>query len=230
MSYNCLLLDLDETLLSFEDSEKECIEKVYAKYNIPSTEENIDFYCQINAQLWRDFENGTIKKITIEKTRFKKIIEKFNIKNVFAEQMNRDYLGFLKDSAIVIDGAIEFLQDIEEHATIAIVTNGIENVQQNRLNISGIAPFADGIFTSEKVGSNKPNKHIFISALKTLGIENNQKVLVVGDNLNSDIKGGINAGLDTCWVNFSCQENNTNINPKFVVNDFMQLKNIILGE
>ena len=71
-------------------------------------------------------------------------------------------------------------------------------------------------------------KQIFLAALKDLGIENNSKVLVIGDRLQSDIKGGINAGLDTCWVNFNGEENTTNIKPKYEVRDYMQLKNIIL--
>ena len=228
MAYNCLLLDFDETLVSFEESETLSIQKTYDKYNIPATKENIDFYKEVNAGLWRDFEKGKIKKFLIEKIRFQKVIEKFGIKNVSEDQMNRDYLNFLKNSAILFDGALDFLQDVEEHTTIAIVTNGIDAVQQNRLKISGVADFADGVFTSEKVGANKPDKRIFIAAMKTLGIETPQKVLVVGDNLFSDIKGGINAGLDTCWVNFKNEENDTDIKPKYTVYDFTQLKNIIL--
>ena len=90
--------------------------------------------------------------------------------------------------------------------------------------------FVDGIFTSEKTGFNKPDKRIFQAALKALGVENTKRVLVIGDNLNSDIKGGINAGLDTCWVNFNNQENNTNISPTHIARDFEELKYIILGD
>ena len=230
MTYNCVLLDFDDTLVSFKESEKVSLTKVYNKYNIPVTEDNIAFYHIENEKLWREFEKGKIKKKDIERNRFAKIVEKFNLPNVTGEQMNRDYVNYLKNSAILIDGAIEFLEDIEDAATIAIVTNGIEHVQQNRLKLSRVIDFADGVFTSEKVGYNKPDKRIFINALKTLGVENYKKVLVVGDNLNSDIKGGINAGLDTCWVNFSQEENTTNINPTYTVYDFTQLKTIILGE
>jgi len=230
MSYNCVLLDFDETLVSFAQSEKIAITKVYNKYNIPVTDENIRYYHRENEKLWRDFEKGKIKKKDIEKTRFQKVINKFGISGVSGDVMNRDYLNYLKNSAILIDGAIEFLEDIEDYATIAIVTNGIDAVQQNRLKLSRVIDFADGVFTSEKVGYNKPDKRIFSSALKTLGVENNKKVLVVGDNLYSDIKGGINAGLDTCWINFSGEENTTNITPTYTALDFTQLKIIILGE
>ncbi len=230
MPYNCVLLDFDETLVSFKESEAVSISKVYTKYNIPVTDENIAFYHAENEKLWREFEKGKIKKKDIEKNRFLKVIEKFSLTNVTGEQMNRDYVNYLKNSAILFDGAIEFLEDIEDAVTIAIVTNGIESVQQNRLKLSRVIDFADGVFTSEKSGYNKPDKRIFMNALKVLGVENHKKVLVVGDNLHSDIKGGINAGLDTCWTNFSGIENTTNIKPTYTVYDFTQLKNVILGE
>lgn len=230
MLYNCVLLDFDETLVSFKESEAISISKVYNKYGIPVTEENLQFYHDENERLWREFENGSIKKKDIQKYRFSKVVEKFGMKPNMAEQMNRDYVNYLKNSAILYDGAIEFLEDIEDHVTIAIVTNGIEAVQQNRLKLSHVIDFVDGVFTSEKSGYNKPDKRIFLNALKTLGIENNKKVLVVGDNLMSDIKGGINAGLDTCWVNFENAENTTGITPKYIARDFTELKNIILGE
>ena len=230
MAYNCVLLDFDETLVSFTESEAVSIRKVYNKYNIPATEENMAFYHNENERLWREFEKGKIKKKEIERNRFSKVVEKFGLSNTTADQMNRDYVNYLKNSAILIDGAIEFLEDIEDAATIAIVTNGIERVQQNRLKLSRVIDFADGVFTSEKTGYNKPDKRIFLNALKVLGVENTKKVLVVGDNLQSDIKGGINAGLDTCWVNFSGAENTTNIRPTYTVYDFTQLKTVILGE
>ena len=230
MSYNCVLLDFDETLVSFSQSEKISLTKVYNKYNIPVTEENLQFYHTENDRLWRDFEKGKIKKKDIEKNRFQKVVSQFKLTGVTSDQMNRDYVNHLKNSAILLDGAIEFLEDIEDYTTIAIVTNGIDSVQQNRLKLSRVIDFADGVFTSEKVGYNKPDKRIFFNALKTLGIENNKKVLVVGDNLQSDIKGGINAGLDTCWVNFNNEENTTNIQPTYTALDFTQLKMIILGE
>ena len=228
MAYNCLLLDADDTLISFKECEKQALVKVLEKYNIDATEENIENYHNINEALWQDLEKGKIKKHLIGKMRFQKFCESVGADSKNAEKMNKDYMAALKEEAVLIDGAIEFLEDVEDYATIAIVTNGIEAVQMNRLKISGIAAFADGIYTSERLGATKPNKQIFLAALKDLGVENTSKVLVVGDRLQSDIKGGLNAGLDTCWVNFDNQENTTNINPKYTVQDFTQLKNIVL--
>lgn len=228
MAYNCLLLDMDDTLLSFKASEVEALTKVLEKYNIPVTEENIELYHNINEGLWQDLEKGKIKKHLIGKTRFQKFCKTIGAEVKNPEQMNKEFMAIMRDSAVLIDGAIEFLEDIEDYATIAIVTNGTDAVQNSRLKLSGIADFADGVYTSEKVGVNKPNKQIFLAALKDLGVENHSKVLVIGDRLQSDIKGGINAGLDTCWVNFANEENKTNIKPKYEVQDYTQLKNIIL--
>ena len=228
MAYNCLLLDVDDTLISFKECEKQALIQVLSKYNIPVTEENLKNYHDINESLWQDMEKGKIKKHLIGKVRFQKFCESIDADVKNADKMNKDYMAALREQAILIDGAIEFLQDVEDYATIAIVTNGTEAVQLNRLKISGIADFADGVYTSEKLGVTKPNKQIFLAALKDLGVEKTDKVLVVGDRLQSDIKGGINAGLDTCWVNFDNEENNTNITPKYMVRDFTQLKNIVL--
>lgn len=228
MAYNCLLLDMDDTLLSFKDSERYALTKALEKYNIPATEENLNTYHEINDSLWQDLEKGKIKKHLIGKIRFQKFGKAIGVEIKNPDQMNKEFMAIMRESAILIDGAIEFLEDVEDYATIAIVTNGTETVQMNRLKISGIGDFADGVYTSEKVGATKPSKQIFLAALKDLGIENNSKVLVIGDRLQSDIKGGINAGLDTCWVNFNGEENTTNIKPKYEVRDYMQLKNIIL--
>ena len=228
MSYNCLLLDLDETLVSFKESEKHAIARLYAKYGIPDTEENLEYYHELNRNLWTDLKDGKLRKPELEKARFSTLIEKFDIRNVKAEQLNKEFEGYLKQSVVPFEGALEFLEDVEDYVTLAIVTNGYESVQQNRLKISRIADFVDEIITSEKAGASKPDKRIFQSAIKKLGISNTKTVLVVGDSLNTDIKGGINAGLDTCWVNFENVENKTGIKPKYTVSSYLELKEIIM--
>ena len=90
---------------------------------------------------------------------------------------------------------------------MAIVTNGFDKVQSRRVKESGIAAFMEEVFVSERSDSEKPNRKIFDTALRTLGVENREHVLVVGDSLSSDIQGGINAGLDTCWLNRGHLEN-----------------------
>ncbi len=230
MGYSCVILDFDDTLVDFSASEDECLKKLYNKYQIELTEENLNVYKNANRQLWNDFDEGKIKKNIIEKHRFRDVVKTFGLMNITSEQLNKEYLGFLKMSSVLYDGVTEFLVDIEEHATLCIVTNGIDFVQKSRFKVSGIADFFDGFFTSDKMGVSKPDKRIFMNTLKTLGIENFKNVLVVGDNLKTDIKGAINSGLDSCWFNIDGKENTTKINPKFTARDFTELKSIILGQ
>ena len=81
---------------------------------------------------------------------------------------------------------------------------------------------------SEKVGAAKPSAKLFEHAFRDLGITNKSRVLMVGDDLYADIKGGLNACLDTCWVNFGGEENKTGITPKYEVQSFEELYRIVM--
>ena len=122
------------------------------------------------------------------------------------------------------------MKDLSEVATIAIISNGVERVQQGRLQRSGLDQLVDAVFVSEKLGVTKPNRKFFDAALNTLGINNRKKVLVIGDSLKADIQGGINAGLATCWCNFTGAENTAGVRPDFVIDDLSQLMQIVMEQ
>ena len=110
--------------------------------------------------------------------------------------------GSGSDGASNLTGALEAVRELSEVATLAIASNGVARVQASRLRDSGLEPYMDEVFVSEKMGVEKPNRRFFDQAVRTLGIEHRDRVLVVGDSLSADIKGGQNAGLATCWCNF----------------------------
>ena len=227
--YNCILLDLDGTVLNFEASEQIALEKTLEHFELPNTVQVTDTYKKINNELWREFEKGEIKKEVLVNVRWEKLFIHLD-KTGDYKKVNDFYFSILSQYGVAYPDAKEFLEEIAEVATIAAATNGVERVQKSRLASSGIAVYMDEIFVSEKIGAVKPSAKFFNVAIDKLGITNLSKVLVVGDSLNADIKGGINAKLDTCWVNFNEIENPTNINPKYVVTDYEQLKDIIYGE
>ena len=113
-------------------------------------------------------------------------------------------------------------------ATLAIVSNGAVAVQEPRIAASGIDRYMDGIYISETIGAAKPSAKLFEHALRDLGITNRSRVLMVGDDLLADIKGGINAGVDTCWYNPQNVENKTDIAPKFTVGSYEELYRIVM--
>ena len=128
--------------------------------------------------------------------------------------------------AAVVDG----MKELAEVATLAVVTNGFQKVQTRRLAESGVLNFMEDVFVSEKMDSEKPNRRIFDAALRALGVENREHVLVVGDGLSSDIQGGVNAGLDTCWYNPSHAENPGKVVPTYEIADLKELYPLVMEQ
>ncbi|MBC5580247.1 noncanonical pyrimidine nucleotidase, YjjG family [Anaerofilum sp. BX8] len=227
--YNCMLIDLDNTLLDFDAAEASAIAATLAHFELPGDAQTIAEYRAINEKLWREFERGSIKKERLLTLRFSKLLNHLGRQGSPAK-INDYYLGELAKGAQILPGADEFLADVEDYVTVGIITNGAQKAQMGRLEASGIGAFADGVFISEKLGVAKPDKRFVNIALEKLGVSNRKKVLVVGDSLAADIKCGAAAGLDTCWCNFREQENDTGIQPTYTVRGFEELKTVILEQ
>lgn len=225
--YTCLLLDADGTLLDFEAAERKAFSETMEHFDLPATNEILETYIQINTGLWRDLENGKIKRDKLMTQRFTKLLEAVGAQGSGAE-MNKYYLNQLKTHADLLPGTIEAMHELAEVATLAVVSNGVEYVQSGRLKASGLEEYMDGVFISERVGAEKPNRRIFDTALRQLGVENTKSVLVVGDSLNADIKGGKNAGLATCWANFTNDEDAEPQVADYTIHNWQQLFKIVM--
>ncbi len=228
-NYNCILLDLDGTLLDFIQAEKVAIGQTLQKFNLPSGEEQIALYADINAKLWRDLEKGEIKKEKMVLLRFQKLLQQLGAK-ADPVQMNNEFLKCLSLQAQPYPGAAELLEELAEFATLAIISNGSSRVQLSRLEKSGLLPYFDELFFSEDLGANKPSPKFFNQVLKKLGVKNKANVLVVGDSLEADIQGGIQSQMDTCWCNFTQQEEPKKPKPTHIACNYVELKQIAVGE
>lgn len=228
-NYVCLLFDLDGTLMDFGAAEKEAIAGTLTQFELPADEATMELFSKVNADLWSQLEKGKIKKDKLVVRRFSRLLEEISAEGD-PIKMNNDYMTRLSNAAFVYPGAEELLQEVAEFATLAVVSNGNQKVQMNRLEKSGLMPYFDEVFVSEKLGVTKPSPKFFELALRKLGIKNKERVLVIGDSLSADIKGGLNAGLDTCWVNFDGSENTSDIQPTYVVESYPQLKLLAVGE
>ena len=138
--------------------------------------------------------------------------------------------AFTVAAALMGPEVLDVLRELSEVATLAVVTNGFQNVQIRRLAESGVLNFMEDVFVSEKMDSEKPNRRIFDAALRALGVENREHVLVVGDGLSSDIQGGVNAGLDTCWYNPSHAENPGKVVPTYEIADLKELYPLVMEQ
>lgn len=233
--YNCLLIDLDNTLLDFDGAQQMALQKLFAACDIPATAENFAAYKQINDALWAQLEQGQISKSKLQVRRFAQLLEFLGRAGdgrvaLDPAKINERYLEFLAGCGPVLPGADEFLEEMAEVATIAVISNGIYKAQKGRIAASGLEKYFDAVFVSEKLGCQKPQRRFFDTALKTLGVSRRQRVLVVGDSLSADIRGGLDAGLDTCWFNPAAAENTTPWQPTYTVYGYEQLKPIIYGE
>jgi HAD superfamily hydrolase (TIGR01509 family) len=100
---------------------------------------------------------------------------------------------------------------------LVVLSNGIKDVQVPRIRNSPLAAYIEALVVSEEAGVGKPDPGIFEHACKVLGFHDKQGMLMVGDSLASDIQGGANFGIDTCWYNPGRRENSSELRPTYEV-------------
>ena len=228
--YYCILFDADNTLLNFDAAENKALAETLTHYGIEPDAETVQTYRTINEELWRQLEKGQIRREKLMNERFTRFLKAINAAGDGAE-MNRCYLEQLSmHPDLATPEVLNVLRELSEVATLAVVTNGFQHVQTRRIAESGIINYVEDVFVSEKVDSDKPNRKIFDTALRALGVENREHVLMVGDSLASDIQGGVNAGLDTCWYNPHHAENPGKVVPTYEIDDLEQLYPLVMEQ
>lgn len=225
--YYCILFDADNTLLDFDAAESKALNDTLAHYNIGTDNETVQKYREINSGLWAQLERGQIRREKLMNERFTRFLKAIGTSGSGAE-MNRYYLDQLATHPDILPGTLEVLRELAEVATLAVVTNGFERVQSRRAREAGIMEYMEDAFVSEKLDCEKPNRKIFDAALRALGVESRERVLVVGDSLTSDIQGGVNAGLDTCWLNVHHTANPGKVQPTYEIDTLEALYAIVM--
>lgn len=195
-----VLFDVDDTLLDFGKAEAAAIRKTFERIGIPVTDELIRRYSEINAQQWSRFEKGEITREKLLTERFDILFSELGI-NVPSEMAQASYEYLLGIGHYFVDGAEELLEALKDKYELYIVSNGNASVQDRRLKSAGIIPYFKDIFISERVGFNKPSAEFFEACFEHIRGFEKDKAVIVGDRLSSDILGGINAGVKTCWFN-----------------------------
>ena len=238
MSYKLVLIDLDDTLFDYPKTEKTAFRNTFEELGFfveselsNDKKEEIyekikDRYKDVNLQLWKDLEKGAVDKDRLKVVRFEKIIEEFDLK-YDPYEMSELYLKKLGEGIFPFETAEKLCKYLHSKYKVGIVTNGIKEVQHSRIENSTIAKYIDKIIISDEVGVNKPDKRIFEYAMNYLEIMDKSEVIMIGDSLGADIKGGQNAGIDTCWVNLRNNVNDTGIVPKYEVRKLEELFEIL---
>lgn len=225
MKYTSLFLDLDNTLLDFYKAEEMAIIKTLTEFNLPSDQKTVKLYSDINRSYWQSFERGEIPKNAIFEGRFKTLLSVLNEeRNV--EAISQFYCKSLSEGYFKMDGADDILtylkaKDYKLYAT----TNGFAFTQYNRIEKSGLGKYFDKIFVSEDVGFQKPEKEYFETCISKIPQKDKTKILIIGDSQSSDILGGINTGIDTCWFNLDGET--PKYKSEYEIRHLKELKNIL---
>lgn len=227
MKYKIIIFDADDTLFDFKKSERDAFKNTMKEFDL-EYDENFHFkvYKDINTALWKDFELGIIPQEKINEVRFKIFSEALNIK-FNTDKFADSYIKNLGNASFLYEESIELIEDLYKDYSLFIVTNGLKDVQNNRIKKSIIAKYFKDIIVSDEVNVAKPNPKIFEYALTDTTNIYRDEILVVGDSLSSDIQGGINLRADTCWYNPNKIENKTTITPTYEIYNLMELKDIL---
>ena len=195
-----LLLDLDDTILDFHKAERIALSKTFRDFGLEPTNEVLDLYHEINKRHWEQLELGTMTRDQVLVGRFHQLFEQLGMQ-VDADACMKRYEQNLSIGHYFLPGAEEAVKRLKEHYRLFLVSNGTATVQHSRLTSAGLYPYFEQVFISQEIGYNKPDKAYFDRCFARIPGFDREKALMVGDSLTSDIRGGINAGLKTVWIN-----------------------------
>lgn len=211
-TYQWLFFDADGTLFDYDRAEAKALQGTFQNFNLPFAPEYAGTYQEINHQVWLDFENGQITSTALRVERFKRLFAAFQMDTrVDPERFSTRYLQNLAMASDLVDGAEKTIRGLQGKYRLALITNGLKDVQRPRLALSAIAGCFTEIAISEELGAAKPARRYFDLVFERIGRPPRETVLVIGDSLSSDIQGGINYSLDTCWFNPQGQPANPKI-------------------
>lgn len=198
--YTTLLFDADNTLMDFYAAEAAAIKNTCISYGIDFDTATGELYSQINDGFWKRFEKGEIKREEIKVGRFREFVRQIGA-DIVPEEIAARYIEELAGGKMLLDGALDICRRLSRIYDMYIVTNGNSYVQKKRFSGCGLEPYFKDVFISEDMGAKKPDKAYFDKVLERVEEKDLSRICIIGDSMSSDILGGINAGIDTCFFN-----------------------------
>lgn len=224
--YSWLILDADGTLLDFRHAEAVALDKTPIQMGLQVPVDFHATYHAINDSLWREFESGGLLAHQVRNKRFIRVFESLGISgdaNAFSDA----FLNNIIQESTFIDGAESLLLRLKNHIGLVLLTNGFADVQHARIARLGLGDMFGHVIISEEVGMAKPDPSIFEIAFEKMGRPRQADVLIIGDSLSSDIRGGADYGIDTCWFNPDQLTNMTNIKPTYQIRRLHEITKLI---
>jgi len=231
MKYRHLFFDLDHTLWDFESNSKQTWQQLYLQHGLheritPDFDAFYDRYSYHNKRLWDRYHHGFIKQDELRWKRMWLSFLDFKVgDDKLAKQLSDEYLVILPTQKLLFPYAVEIIEYLTAKGyQLHLITNGFDNIQWGKLRSSQIDHYFKEVITSEKAMSLKPHKAIFEYALQATGATPEDSIMI-GDNLDADIKGAMDAGLDTIFVNHIKEE--TELKPTYIIYHLKELEQIL---
>ena len=223
-----ILWDVDGTLLDFKAAESAAIKSLFKEYNLKEcTDEMVKRYSRINDFFWKRLERGEISKPQVLLKRFEQFFSEYDIDKNIAPEFNERYQLRLGDTIIFKDDGYNIVKSLVGRIKQYAVSNGTVKAQTKKLEASGLNKLFDGIFLSEQVGAEKPSKLFFDKVFSSISPIKISDAIIVGDSLSSDIKGGNDYGIKTCWYNPDFQSSDGKYMIDHEINDLHEIYGVL---
>lgn len=228
-----LLWDIDGTILNFIEAEKAAIRTGFRRFEMGEcTDEMLSVYSKINQEYWMALEAGTYTKQEILIKRFEDFFSKYNLDDYSAQDFNSHYQVDLGDTICFNDNSFELLCTLKGQGYRQFaVTNGTAIAQKKKLSASGLDKVFEYCYISDELGVEKPNKGFFdkmFAHLRSVGCEyDRDEIMIIGDSLTSDIAGGNNADILTCWYNPEKKQCDRDVHIDYEISNLEEIMGII---
>lgn len=221
-----ILIDLDNTLIDFNECARHSIIDIFNKFQLPYSDNVFHTFITENVKIWKRLENGEITKAELRENRWNIILGKLGI-NFDGHIVEDLFEKGVAKGAFAVDGAYELLDYLYPKYDLYIVSNGFRFVQESRLKIGNFQKYFKEIFVSEDIGIPKPATEFFDYCFEKLKNPDKASVILIGDSLSADIKGGYNYGLETIWFNKNNDDIPEDITPTYIVTKLSDIKKIL---
>lgn len=229
--FKVILWDVDRTLLDFDLCERNSLKANFKRYNLGECTDDIcSLYSDINVRHWKMLERGEITKQQVMTMRFDELFRVLGIEGVNSTEFSADYEYGIGDTTAFVENAPEIIASLVGKYKQYAVTNGALDVQQRRLRDSGLDKLFDGVFISDDVGFDKPSREYFDCVLSKIIPCDKSEIIIVGDSLTSDMLGGNNAGIPTCWYNPSMAEKPDALRIDYQISALSEIYKILEGK
>jgi len=224
--FEFLLIDMDDTVLDFKKSEYVAIRKTLQEAGLDPTDAVCQRYSEINDSYWKRLERKEVTRRQLQVGRFADLFAELGV-TADGESCADRYMENLAQGHDFMPGAETALAALQKKYKLYLASNGNADTQRSRIALAGIEKYFEGIYISGEIGANKPDKGFFDACFADIEGFDPAKALIVGDSLSSDILGGKNAGIATCWVNPGHKTAPPELQPDYQIESLSQLEALL---